>query len=151
MVQPSPLFDARLIIEALNVPVAIVVATTGADSAGDAGLVYYAVSEGFQRLYGGMFTESQGRAPTSPSEWRGLSHTEIFPVLQDPEHEWAIQLLGALNGTSTGWVDVAWDASAERTITVAYQLTAIHPGWVGVEAVDLAGHAARILGGVDNA
>lgn len=145
MIQPSPMLDPRLIIEALHVPIAVVMATSKGHSAGDSDLEYYAVSAGFSKLYAAMYTTLKGR-PGSPLDWRGLRHAEVFPVIADPDHEWAVQLMGALTGESSGWIDVAWDASDEGMITVAYQLTAVVDGWAALEAVDIAGHAARILG-----
>jgi len=146
VIKPCPLFDARLIIEALNVPVAIVASQERGASVGDAGLTYYAVSKGFASMYGAVFRVATGERESSPMAWRDRAHVEIFPDLKDPDHEWAIQLLEALTGDSSGWVDVAWNPESSEVITVAYQLTCIAPGWAGIEAVDLAGHATRILG-----
>lgn len=143
MVTPQPLNDPRRIIEALHVPVAVVAARAEGDT-GSADLRYYAVSRGFSRLYGPMFKSLMGFAPNSPEEWRGLQHAAVFPMLQDPGHEWSQQLLGALTGEDTGWRDTAWKAD-EKLVTVAYQLTAISPGWAAVEAVDIESHARRIL------
>ena len=69
MIKPCPLFDARLIIEALNVPVAIVASQERGASVGDAGLTYYAVSKGFASMYGAVFRVATGER--DPARWRG--------------------------------------------------------------------------------
>lgn len=147
MITLQPLNDDRRLIEALHVPVAIVHASKSAETLVGAELVYYAVSLGFHWLYGPMFETLMGFEASGPVEWRGVGHTDVFPTLRDPDHEWSGQLAGALAGVCSGWNDTAWNAE-EKMVTVAYHLTPIAPGWAAVEAVNLEKHAKRILAGL---
>lgn len=132
-------------------PVAFVYETQPGQPLTHAGLTYYAVSKGFHGLYSAHFEAAMEAPAQGPEDWRGADHLTIFPDLTDSNHEWHQQLDAARKGTSSGWNDVAWNPRVPGVITVAYQLTAVANGCVAIEAVDLAKHAARIIGGVPRA